>query len=207
MIELPEIIEPKTAYVANMRALWEHMPHLAQQVDRVDDMDLLPCEPTRSGDLTCKLAGIKGEPVYLHSRYDPQREAARWAEGVLRQGQAQRDKESGLVPMCYIVDGFGLGYHLQALFDKLLGEAFIIVSEPNLALIRTALSHFDYAEMIASDRLIVLTGAERDEIFKKLQNHGSTIGRKTIFFLETPLMTERTEINVVSCELAIRRPR
>ena len=41
MINLPQITEPKTNYVANMRALWEKNPDLAQQLDTIDELDLI----------------------------------------------------------------------------------------------------------------------------------------------------------------------
>ncbi|OPZ99624.1 MAG: hypothetical protein BWY71_00941 [Planctomycetes bacterium ADurb.Bin412] len=185
MIELPEIVEPQTAYVANMRALWNHMPSLARQVDEVDEvdeLDFIPCQPSRSGPPTCQLTGVTGEPVFLHSRYDPRREAEKWADGVeeLARQQMAAD-ENGRVPMCYFVDGFGLGYHIQALFERLYGEAFILVSERNIALLRTALEYTDYSEMLASDRLIFLTRANREEIFEKLKCHSSLMMMGVVF--------------------------
>ena len=82
MIDLPKIVEPQTPYVATIKALWNHLPSLAQQIDRVDELDFIPTQPSRSGIPTCKITGATGEPVYLHSRYDPLREAEKWADGV-----------------------------------------------------------------------------------------------------------------------------
>ena len=193
MIKLPEIIEPKTAYIANIRALWHHIPHLAQKIEFVDECEELPTQSTRSKDLTCQVPGPKGDPIYLHSRYDPPREAAKWTEGVLQQAQELRDKQNEQVPMCYIIDGFGLGYHVKALYEKLYGDAFIIVCEPNIALIRTAITNIDYSELIASDRLVFITIADRGEIFRKLQNFGVTMMMGVIF--TQPLQQLNFEFN------------
>jgi len=181
MIELPEIVEPQTAFVANMRALWEHNPAFAQQIELVDEQDFLSSQPSRNGLPTCQVIGPMHRPIYLHSRYDPQREAARWADGVAAQAQAQEDAESGRTPMCYFVDGFGLGYHVKELFDRLLGEAFIVVSESNIALIRTALNLLDYSEMFTSNRVIIITRTDRDEIFKKLQSRNQSLMMGVVF--------------------------
>jgi len=164
-----------------MRALCDHAPRLAQLIDQVDELDFVPLEPTRDGGLTCRLTGPQGEPVYLHSRYDPVREADRWAEGIEVQAQAQTNPQEDQPPMCFFVDGFGLGYHVAALFERLTGEAFIVVSEPNLALLRTALEHFDYSEMFASNRLIIMTAAERDEVFRKLEVHSHALMLGVVF--------------------------
>ena len=181
MIILPQIVEPETAYLANMKVLCEHAPLLAQKVDLVDELDFVACQETRSGTLTCQLARSSGESVYLHSRYDPVKEAARWAEGVEQLATETADREDGRAPMCYFVDGFGLGYHVQALFERLAAPAFLVVSEPNVPLLRTALEHFDYSEMFASDRLIVITTAERGEIFKKLEHHAHAMMMGVLF--------------------------
>jgi len=181
MVDLPEIMEPRTAYVGNIRALWEMRPYLAQQIDMVDEAEMIACQETRSGQLTCQMAGSAGEKIYLHSRYDPEREAARWADGVLESAEKQQEENSGRLPMCYLVDGFGLGYHVEALFERLLGDAFIVVSERNMALLRTALAHRDYAEMLASGRLIFITKTDREEIFKKLQQHSTMMMLGVVF--------------------------
>jgi hypothetical protein len=180
---VPEILEPRSAYLANMSALWEHCPQFAQEIDQVDEMDFAAGEQTRQGGLTCRLPNENGELVYIHSRYDPDREARRWVEGVLEQAkqQSQQDKDQGWVPMCYIVDGFGLGYHVAALFEQLTGDAFIVVSEPNICLLRTALEHFDYSEMLGSDRLIFITRGDREEIFRKLEGRGTAVMMGVVF--------------------------
>jgi len=174
-IELPEIHQPQTPYTANIKALLKHTPAFACQIDMVDEQDFIQCLPTPSGGLTCQAAGNKGEPVFLHSKYDPKREADRWAEGVIKLAEGQQDEDNSRVPMCYVVDGFGLGYHVKALYDRLLGEAFILVSERNISLIRTALNQLDYSEMLESGRVIFLVRSDREEIFKKLQAHSTAM--------------------------------
>jgi len=181
MFEIPDIIEPESAFVANMRALWEHWPAFAQQLEDVCDSDLLACQRSRRGGLTCQVPGVKGDLVYLHSRYDPEKEAKKWVDGVMELAQKRQDDETGCMAMCYVVDGFGLGYHVRELYDRLLGEAFIIISEQNVGLIKTALHHFDYSEMLSSRRLIFITQTNRQEIFKKLQEHSTTMMLGIIF--------------------------
>ena len=108
-VKLPRITEPQTPFVSNMKALWEKWPMLAQEIDLVDERDLIDCQQTRSDNLTCRLPGTTGEPVWLHSRYDPRREAQRWAQGAIEQAEKQQeeqDEESNRIPMCYFVDGF-----------------------------------------------------------------------------------------------------
>ncbi len=178
---LPKITEPQSVYLENMKVLWDHAPELAQQVDMVDTRDFIECVPSRTGMPTCRLTGVKGQAVYMHSRYDPLREAQRWADKVMEQAAAQQDDKSGRLAMCYVVDGFGLGYHVRALFEMLSGEAFIVVCERNIAMLRTALELSDYSEMFASERIILLNKSDRQEIFNKLQGRATAMMLGVIF--------------------------
>ena len=181
MIELPEIVEPDTPYVANMRALWKTEMDFAQRIDLVDEGELIECEASRKGPPTCQLVGSGGARVYLHSKYDPEREASKWADGVMAAAEKQMAEDDERFPMCYFVDGFGLGYHVRALFERLQGDTFVVVSEGNMALLRTALELFDFSEMIESKRLVIITRPDREEIFNKLQPHGNMLVMGTLF--------------------------
>ncbi len=181
MVTVPAIAIPETPYVANMRALVRLHPRFACQIDQVGEKARIELELSKSGLPTCRLANDQGKAVWLHSRYDPEREGQRWADGVMDLARQQEDADTGKVPMCYVVDGFGLGYHVKALFERLAGEAFIVVSEPNLELIRTAFERQDFSEMLESKRVILLTQTDRAEIFRKLECFGAKLMMGIVF--------------------------
>ena len=161
-------------FLHNMRALWRHDPVLALRVDAVPDDQRILLEPTRSGAWTAKTPGPNG-PVYLHSRYDPAAEAERFASSVPLEGK-----------YCFVVSGMGLGYHIRALFERLRGDAFIICGEPSLPVIATALSCTDFTELIAAQRLIVITDGDKARLHERLQRHGSMIMLGTRFVRHPP---------------------
>ncbi len=132
-------------FLHNMAALWRADPELAIKVDAVDDEERLPLAPTRSGAFSARVSAADGSSVYLHSRYDPQREACKLADAVKIEEK-----------FCFVVSGFGLGYHLRALCDRLRGDAFILCLEPSVELIAAALTCVDLAEVFSSGRLLVL---------------------------------------------------
>ncbi|MBN1436432.1 MAG: DUF115 domain-containing protein [Sedimentisphaerales bacterium] len=204
IIDLPPVVTPQTPYVANMRALWRCAPKLAIAIDQIDPLDLIECKPTRSNHLTCQLPNAAGQDVYLHSRYDPIKEAQKWVQGVEDLARQQEAQNPNRVPMCYFVDGFGLGYHIQQLFQSLAGEAFIVVSEPNLPLLRTALQHCDYSEMLDSERLIIITQADRNEIFNKLQDKSTAMMMGIVFTKTLVKVNENfhTQIHTLVAEYA-----
>jgi hypothetical protein len=179
--ESQETTESPHNYSANIRSLCEKLPHFAHEIDSVGEKWLIPCDRSRSGEWTCQVPGPNHKSVFTHSRYEPVREARRWADGAVSLAEQQEDADTGKVPMCYVIDGFGLGYHVQELFDQLSGDAFIVVSEPNLPLLRTALEKRDYSEMLESERLIFITKADRTEIFRKLESHATAMMMGVVF--------------------------
>ena len=177
---MPELTVPAVGnemFVHNMRALWRHDPALSLLVDAVDDGDRLEIEPTRSGAWTIRRDTPAGDPLYLHSRYDPVKEAAGFAESV-----ALEDK------YCIVVSGFGLGYHIRALFDRLRGDAFILCGEPSIPMIATALTCVDLADVIASGRLIVLVDGDKSRLHERLHRYGTLILLGAQFVQHPPSM-------------------
>jgi len=147
-------------YLKNMTGLWRHDARLAMAVDALPDDALLPVEASKSGPATAAMVTPEGRRIWLHSRYDPEDEARKFVDGV--------DVSKAY---CFVVGGFGLGHHVRALFERLRGDAFIIVSEPDLALIRTALEHVDLGEVLDSGRCVILTEANTSQLHEKLQPH------------------------------------
>lgn len=170
-----------TAYTRNIAMLWKVAPKLAQQIDNVPDEVLIDCELTRNGEYTCQLPGDNNKSVYLHSRYDPTREAETWTDGVIETARKQQQTNDGRVSMCYVVNGFGLGYHVEALRKRLLGETIILVIEQNLALLRTALALRDMTDILKDNKIIFITRCNRDEIFKNLHEIGVLLTMGIVF--------------------------
>lgn len=151
-------------FLHNMRALWRSDPQLAMHVDAVLEEERIPLERTRNGLWTARLPAPDGASVYLHSRYDPEEEAERFAAAV-----PIEDK------FCFVVSGMGLGYHIRALLSRLKGDTFILCSEPSIPLIATALTCVDLADAIASRHLIVLTDDDKTRLHERLKDYNTLL--------------------------------
>ena len=162
-------------FVRNMRLLWRWDPELALRIDAVHDDERIPIEPTRSGAWTAKRPTADGSSTYLHSRHDPVAEAAHWAQAV--------DTDEAF---CFVVSGFALGYHLQALFGRLRGDAFIICTEPSIPMIATALSCVDLTDLLGSKRFIVLTDSDKTRLHSRLQAYGTLMMLGVQFVRHSP---------------------
>ncbi|MDD4891873.1 MAG: hypothetical protein PHU85_18285, partial [Phycisphaerae bacterium] len=109
-------------FLGNLAALWTADADLAMQLDQLADDQRLPREASRSGQPTARVSGHDGIARYLHSRYDPLREAAALVDANLRKDA-----------LCYVLFGGGLGYVAVDLLNRLPDEAAVVVVEPDLA--------------------------------------------------------------------------
>lgn len=154
-------------YCRNMAALFCVDARLAQRIDECEDDAGVIVEASRRAAPTVSVpapdpSGRAGQRLYLHSRVDPEDEARRFAESV--------DVGDNF---CYIVGGFGLGHHVKALHARLKGDAFLLVTEPNLHLLKAALQSVDLADLFKGDRCVLLTQADKGEVQTRLEPHST----------------------------------
>lgn len=163
------LLSADAPYLKNLSVLWAVEPALAQRIESLDVSDdpaesIYPVQPSRSGAPTVSLPAQNGRPVFLHSRYEPAEEARKLIAGV------QTEKLAA-----FYVYGFGLGYHLEALFEKSGEESPIFVFEPDLRLIRTALWHRDLSKLLGSRRVHFLTAGDKSDLLNRLSPHIATL--------------------------------
>ena len=172
MMAIPPSTHPSSAIVepdlqrfcANMGALWRRDAELAQRIDDLPVEAGAEVLATRSGLPTVRVSTATGRPLFLHSRYDPMAEARKFVEAI--------DCEKA---WCFVIGGLGMGYHVQALLERLRGDAFIIVTECDLTLIKTAMEHVDLSEPIGAGKLLFLTDTDVGAMHQRLDRHNTTM--------------------------------
>ena len=140
-------------FLANMKALWRQDPRLAQRVDDIDPDSRLGVVESKTGSPTASVTTADGRTIFLHSRYNPVKEAADFCRS-LEKGEAA----------CILLCGLGLGSHVNALRETFGEEALIVISEPDLLTIKTALECVDISAGIASGRVLFLTSLEKSTL-------------------------------------------
>jgi hypothetical protein len=155
---------------ANLAALWATTPKLAEAVEAALELDPYPLEPSKSGPPTVSV-GEEGKRVYLHSRYEPCKEAERLIEAVTIEKMTT-----------FFILGLGLGYHLELLFQRASEEAIFCVFEPDVRMIRAALESRDLSDMIGSHRILWLWEPDKAGLFRQLTPHTAliSVGSETI---------------------------
>ncbi len=120
----------------NLRCLLEKHPELAAKGIEHAAQGAAEIVATPSGQPTAVQGG-----QYIHSRYDPTREAQRLIDKELKD-------EAG----CTIIYGFGLGYLVDA-FRQRFSSLPLIVVEPNLSLFKLALGCRDLKKILSSGKI------------------------------------------------------
>jgi len=162
-------------YVRNMVALWRWDAQLAMAIDAVGPAARIATEPARDGAVTARVLAPGGAALYLYSKYRPVEEARQWAAAL-------KIEDKHVV----VVNGFGLGYHVQATFDRLGPDAMVIVSEPNLPLLRAALEVADYSAMLDSGRVLIFWQLNRGQLVERLEPRSALVTSGMVFAPHAP---------------------
>ena len=119
-------------------------------------------EPSKQGELTVKLNNI-----YLHSKYDPIKEANRVVDILLL------DKTELDIIILY---GCGLGYVARALYERVLKNQtsaelpYIIYIEADIKIFLTSIQYLDWTEICANDHFKFFLEAEKNVIASFIQS-------------------------------------
>ncbi len=157
-------------FLDNMRQLWRRDIRLAQQIDELP-LDTGPKpQPSKKGPPTASVQAPDGRTLYLHSRYDPEREAADLI------GSLDADDSA-----CVILCGLGLGYVARAIFNRFGRETIVLVGEPDLTIIRAALESADFSREIGDGRIEFLPSADTAYLHERLRGHWASLMMGTRF--------------------------
>lgn len=146
-------------FLRNMAALWQADPPLAQQIDDLSDSILSDLQPTKAGPPTLSVQLPAGRTVWVHSKYDPTKQAEQMAQAI--------DEKKVTI----VLTGLGLGYPVEAIWKRMQGRCLIIVFEPDLAMLFRALHCADLSAAIGADRLVFLTREDTDLLHSHLERH------------------------------------
>jgi hypothetical protein len=165
------VLPADAPYLANLAALWASDAALARRIEALDTepaFGAVGCgarftvEPSKAGPPTVVVHTPDGRAISLHSKYNPVAEAQKLTDNV---------RTGGCV--AFYLLGLGMGYALEALFDRASDESLVFVFEPDLELIRTAFEHRDLSRVIASGRVQFFTVADKSDILTKLTPHAA----------------------------------
>ncbi|WP_081943575.1 motility associated factor glycosyltransferase family protein [Caloranaerobacter azorensis] len=127
----------------------------------IDDKNYTIIE-TKNRKYTLKVRdydGIKETVTFLHSKYNPEREAANFAK-------MQFDKKSRI----NIIYGFGLGYHIEKILEILDIDDILYVVDLNLEVFKIALKLNNLRHILSDKRLKLIISDDEKWVAKKFKN-------------------------------------
>jgi len=134
-------------FLKNMESLKRRFPFLYESLTSQQFHESkYTSEMSRAGLPTLQIDGN-----YIHSKFDPKREATRFIDNEI-------SREAGIV----IFAGMGLGYHIEELITT-DNSTEILVIEPDRDLFLFALSVRDLTDLIMSDTVQFLIGGEPED--------------------------------------------
>lgn len=167
---MERLVAPNPVFLANMTQLWRHDARLAQQIDELPPEATIDVQPSKKGPPTASVTTADGRRLFLHSRYDPEQEA--------RDFCASLEKTEAF---CIFLSGLGLGYHVKTIFETFGEETVVVVSEPDLVTIKTALERVDLSEELGLGRVEILCTLDKDVVHQRLGRHSMMLMLGTLF--------------------------
>lgn len=135
----------------NLRALARTSPATARAVAEATSRTDAEFLETPDGVPTCRIL-VEGKRRLLASARHPLREAQRLAE--------QADP---LEAALFAVPGFGLGYHIRAISERVGQAGLVFCFEPDVGLLRAILERVDHARVFEEYQIVVLHQADSSD--------------------------------------------
>lgn len=105
--------------------------------------------------LSASAPTLRFESTLLHSSYDPEKEAVRFAEKL----------KPGARVCLY---GFGLGYHINTILDKIGPDGYLLTIELNLDILTAALQLRDQTEVFEDRRFRLIYGTDEAKVSREI---------------------------------------
>jgi len=178
------VLDPDAPLLANLAALWTVDPGLAERIEALHPRPGYPVQPSKAGPPTVSVPTRDGRSVCLHSRYQPLEEAERLIHPI---DIADRTT--------FYVFGFGLGYHVELLFDRAGEEAVFCIFEPDVMVLRTAFEHRDVSRIIESRRAMFFTRLDKGDLLTRLTPQSALISLGAQQVIHPPSMETAGEFH------------
>lgn len=146
----------------NWKVLRQLFPHVT--VPDAGNGDCFLVSASRTGLPTLRVIVPGQGSVWVHSGFDPKAEGERLAAGWVR--------GKGL----YIVLGIGLGYHVEALIQRIPEGSQVLIAEPDAELFHLAMASVPLTHILSYPGLGVAIGAESSFVDELRRINGMTPG-------------------------------
>lgn len=136
---------------------------LIRQLNSLETIERLNVQNCKNGkDVTVAVEVDNKRKIYLHSYYDPQKEASSFISSFDLQNYEK-----------IIVIGFAFGYHIEEILSKTEQKQQLIVVIINPDIFQKALELRDLSKVLTDHRLTLIFGQDENNIIESLHNFTS----------------------------------
>ncbi|MCY6370414.1 motility associated factor glycosyltransferase family protein [Clostridium ganghwense] len=161
----------------NLNILKEYYSELYKEILNHDEKKLPKIVESKNGMPNLMLNS--GE--WIHSTYNPEKEAVRWIEGF-----DVEDQDT------ILVIGLGLGYYLDNLIEKYSNKKLIII-EPNLEIFIKLLEVNDIGDYLKSENIVFIVGKEAYIVRRLISEYFSQNKIKRVYTAEMSIYRKINE--------------
>ncbi len=173
--------KPNDILAKNLTLLARLDPELAERIKNAEPAELNWCE-SKAGPLTASIE-YNGRPLWLASRYDPEKEADKLVSSIEHEKSA-----------CVVVLGLGLGYHVLELAKDMGPRGVMVVYEPDVRIWRAALEKINHISWLIRPELVCADSqTDRAGLTTRLDKHAATITQGTHLLTHPPTRQRNPE--------------
>lgn len=134
-------------YQQNLARLKKIDPEIANSLDALKEKNI-EVIIAKNNMPTIKVITPEKE-VYVHSTYNPGREAVQWADNnPVKPGEV------------LFIFGLGFAYHVQELLNRVTEDVKLVIVEPNLAILKIALEYVDLGYLLGRQDTYFIFGEQ-----------------------------------------------
>lgn len=155
----------------NMQVLKEYYPHLYKEIIQQSQHLKYEIVTSKKGVPNLKISDIN----YLHSKYDPIKEAKDWINGF-----------KVLEEDTILINGLGLGYYINPVIESYANKKIIII-EPDLDIFIHAIMIHDFTNYFKSDDIVFFVNTDSYAIENVMGGYLYENKIKHIYLTEMPV--------------------
>lgn len=145
----------------NISIIKSRFPAVHELISACADDASIEAVETKQGDFVPAVTK-EGKRIFVHSRFDPVKEAARFLGEV---DTAAHD--------LFIVFGFGFGYHVEGILAGMGAGSLLLVIEKSPLMLKRAAESRDLARVFGDERLLLLVAPGEDAMAGVLKGKSS----------------------------------
>lgn len=147
-------------YDENLNIMLEEKYYCIEKIKSADD-SIVEAVENKDGDWVPKFNSSE-KSFFIHSKYAPYKEAQRFLSDI------EFDAYN-----LFVVFGFGYGYHLELMLEKMPVDSYLLVIEKNAGIVKSAIKNRKLKKIISDKRLLLLIDPTEDDISVILKGKSS----------------------------------